>query len=312
MKPSRLLVVAALVPGLAFAGFNVSSFKRTSKSSGSSPYEAAAALDGNPATAWVIDPEQPNAGQWIEIDVPKGKVDKISVVVGWNSAGDAWDDHARVKKARVEVVSMAGGERKVVLEQDLTFTDTKDRQVVDLPDPEVGDELEGGKVKLTILEVFPGTDYDHLAVSEVLVHLGEFDAKLKKLESSSTETPDHAGAGLVDDNVKTFWTPTAEDKAPGFTVSAGKYSVSSIGLLAGPKTHARPKRIELAQGDTRRALDVADVTTVQWFELPALFGYTGSNFGPITVRVVETYPGSTTQQVAIADVKLRATALEPF
>lgn len=312
MKPSHALLLAALVPSVALAGFTASSFKKTSKSSGSSPYEAAAALDGNPATAWVIDPEQDNKGQWIEIDVPKGKVDKLSVVVGWNTSGDAWDDHARVKKARVEVISMAGGEPKVVLEQELAFTDTKDRQVLDLPDPEVGDELEGGKVKLTILEVYPGTDYDHLAVGEVLVHLVEFDAKLKNLESTSTETPDHAGAALVDDNPKTFWTPTAEDKAPAFAVSAGKYSVSSVGLVAGPKTHARPKKIEVVQGDATRVYDVADVTTAQWFELPALFGYTGSNFGPVSVKVLETYPGASSTQVAIADLKLRATALEPF
>ncbi len=307
-----LFVVALLIPSLALAGFSASSHRKTSVSGGSNPYEAASALDGKPATAWVVDPEQENKGQWIEIDVPRSTVDKVSVIVGWDNGEGSWDDYARIKAVRVQITSVAGGEAKIVLEKDVPFEDKKDLQVIDLPDTAVGDELEGGKVRLTIVETYPGKDFENLAVGEVLVHLTEFDAKTTKVAEKSSETAEHPAAHALDASAKTYWTPDVADKTPSLAIEAGRYSVSSIGLLAGPKTGARAKKIEVVQGEAVRTYDVADTTAVQWFALPALFGYTGSNFGAVTLRVVETYPGTSSTTLGLAEVSLKATALEAF
>ncbi|MCB9683391.1 MAG: discoidin domain-containing protein [Alphaproteobacteria bacterium] len=314
MRTRSLLVVAALaLPLVASAGFSVSSYKKKSRTSGASEWDVAAALDGNPATAWQVDPENDNLGQWIEIDVPKGKVDKISTVVGWAESDDTWADHARLKEARLEVFTMAGGEQKLVLEKTLTFEDKRETQVVDLPDTQVGDELEGGKVRLTVTAVYPGKDYDNLAVGEVLVTLVEFDASVRKFEEASSTDEGHPGDNLVDDSTKTFWASSPRDDAPSFSVSAGPFSASTIGIVQGPKTHARPKKIEVVQNNAVLTYEMADKSTIQWFALPPLFGYNGSNSGPITVRIVESYPGTeTVKSVGVADIRWKATALDAF
>lgn len=305
-----LLAVAIALPATALAGFEASSFKKPSRSSDASPYDAAAALDGKPETAWMVDPEDENKGQWLELDVPKGKVDKISFIIGWAESDDTWVDHARVKSARVEVISMAGGERKIVLEKDITLEDKKDRQFIDLADPQVGDELEGGKIRITITDVYEGKDFAHLAVGEILVHMAEFDAFTRVVEEASSSAEGHDVSMLIDDSTKTFWAAAGTDKAPSFVGNAGRYSVSSIGLTAGPKSHKRAKTIEVEQGNAVRTYTLKDTTGTQWFDLPALFGYTGSNFGDVTVRIIDTYEGA--EPVAFSDVKFRATALEAF
>src|SRR5690606_698111 len=108
MRTAHVVLLAALAfPVSAHAGFSVSSHKTASSRESSSPYDAASALDGKLETAWQVDPEQDNVGQWIEIDVPNGKVDRISAVVGWAESDERFGDHARIKKARIEVISKA-------------------------------------------------------------------------------------------------------------------------------------------------------------------------------------------------------------
>jgi hypothetical protein len=308
-------VAATLVAGSAFAGFNVSSYKKTSSASTSSPYSAGAALDGNVATAWVINPEEENAGQWIEIGIPTSKIDKISFVVGWNRDPETWADHARVKEAKIEVIDEEQQD-KVVWEKVVTFEDKTDRQVVELDDVAVGGDFNGGRVKMTVVSVFDGTDYAHLAMGEMLVHLTEFDVQTVKLEGvPSSEQDDHLGIALVDGDVKEFWAASKETTAEepqSFTVSGGRFQASSIGLLPGPTTHARPKKVEVVQSDTSRTYELPDKAMVHWLELPPLVGYTGSGVGPITVKILEVHPGTASPAPAIAEVKLKATLVEAF
>ncbi len=310
-----ILLVGALVPALAFGGFNASSYKKPSSRSTASPYDAGAALDGDPTTAWVIDPEQTNAGQWIELDVPRGKIDKVSVVVGWNKDPESWDDYARLKAARIEIYNLDtdDGQPKMVAEKDVAFEDKRDAQTIDLADIAVGGEYNGGRVRLVVQDVYPGKDYEHLALGEVFARLIEFDATTRKLVESSSTADGSSADNLVDDSVKTVWSPAATDAKPSFTIDGGKFSVSSIGVLAGPKTGARPKKIEVSQGGNTRTYDVADLATAQFFDVPAVMGYNGSGVGSVTVSVLETYPGTVaTAPLAIADVKFRATLLEAF
>jgi hypothetical protein len=309
---SSLLItaVALLLPVSALAGFTVSSFKKTSRSSESSDYGAQAALDGNVKTAWVIDPENENPGQWIEVDVPAGKVDKISILVGWLRDADSWVDHARLKEARIEVFDAETS--KLVHEQEVELKDIQERQIIDLPDPKVGGEYSGGKVRLTVKSVYEGRDFAHLALGELLMHMVEFDAAgLKLVGTPSSEDDAHDGSNLTDEDTKTFWAATKAGPAE-FTLEAGKYSVSSIGISPGPATHGRPKVVEIVQSDVVQKRELPDKPGPHWFELPALVGYTGSGVGPVTVRVLEVYPGSTSSAPAIAEIKMKATVLEAF
>jgi hypothetical protein len=317
MRNVSFLLAALLVPSVALAGFSVSSYKMESRNTGNSRYNAAAALDGDPATAWMVDPEQANEGQWIELEVPKGKVDKIHVLVGWAESDDTWIDHARLAEARVEVFD-ASQDRKLVHEQVATFEDKRGKQEIDLPDVNVGDEFSGGIVRLTVTKVYAGKDYSHLALGEMLVFMGEFDAQTIAFSSTPTSEEDsHDGSMLIDGNTRTFWAsngPPAEGEEISFEVDGGRYSVSSIGIVPGPKSYARPKTIEVSQSNVTRTYKMEDTPgKIQYFSLPALVGYTGSGFGPVKVRVVDVYgTGGSGQGVAIAEVKFRATELSAF
>lgn len=311
MRISSLAAAATLLlPAVALAGFSASSFKKTSRTSASSEYGPQAALDGNVKTAWVVDPEQENPGQWIEVDVPAGKVDKLSLLVGWLRDADTWSDHARLKEARIQVFDAETS--KVVFEKEVELQDVQERQVVDLPDPAVGGEYSGGRVRITVKGVYPGRDFAHMALGELLVHMVEFDASGFKLSGVPTsEDPAHDGSNLVDDDLKSFW--AAEKAGPAeFSIDPGRFSVSSVGIVPGPATHGRPKVVEIVQSDVTRKVELADKVGPQWFELPALVGYTGSGVGAVTVRVLEVYPGSTTSAPAIAEIKMKATVVEAF
>ena len=51
---------------------------------------------------------------------------------------------------------------------------------------------------------------------------------------------------------------------------------------------------------------------MQFFTLPAVVGYTGSAWGEVVVKVLESYPGSSSDSVGIADIKLKATNYDGF
>ncbi len=310
MNRTLLFSAAVLAPTLAWAGFASSSHRKESRGAS---YDVASALDGDGATAWVIDPEEENPGQWIEIDVPLGKVDKVSFLVGWSRDEQTWADYARLKKARIQIIDMDSGEPKVLYEQEATFEDIKTRQEVDLPDTKVGGEFQGGKVRIIVTEVYPGKDYANMALGEALIHMVEFDALTVKVASPpSSEAEGHDAALLTDDDKRTYW--ASKDEGVGATISmtGGRYSISAIGLTPGPKTHARPKVVEITQANVTQRFDVPDSSGPHWFPLPALVGYTGSAFGEVEVKFLELYEGTSSKAVALSEVDFKATGLDAF
>lgn len=318
MRSVHLFALSALIlPMVASAGFAVSSFKKTSRTSENSAYGASAALDGDLRTAWVVDPENENGGQWIEVDVPAAKVDKVSLIVGWAKDEDSWKNHARLKEARLEVLNVEPGgpgepaKLTVVYEKDLVLQDIQDRQIIDLPDVVTNGE-NGGRVRLTVKSVYDGVDFSALALGELLVHLVEFDAATVLLaEPPSSEAELHDGALINDDDAKTWWAAAGPGEAT-FGVSGGRYSASSIGILPGPATQGRPKTIEITQTGTTRKFEMTDKIAMQWFELPATVGYTGSGVGEISVKILDVYPGTASSAPSVAEVKLKATVIDAF
>ena len=83
--------------------------------------------------------------------------------------------------------------------------------------------------------------------------------------------------------------------------------------MPGPKSAARPKAIKITQSNVTREYEMADTPgKMQYFDLPALVGYTGSGFGPVTVEIVSVYGAGDGVGVGIAEAKFRATMLEAF
>ncbi len=301
----RLLPVAvlALLPMVAFGGFRVSSVKKDSRSS-TNTWSAASALDGDGATAWMIDPEQSNEGSWIEIDIPKSTLQSLQVVVGWDKDEKSFRDYARAKSLKVEVFDEGKGDERV-LEHTVGLEDVRGWQSVALPETSVGNEVFGGKVRLTVQEVYPGTDFPNLAMSEVLLLLKEMPAPAKLKEGAPGASAN--GAELaVDGNAKTFWRSEADGHGAQFTVVADGFGVSSVGVQAGPTGFARPKTIEVIANEVVRTYTMADSQEMQWFLVAPIVGYTGSGWNEATVKIVDTYEGKA-PHAAIAEIALRAT-----
>lgn len=310
MRRQALLVALVLVPTVADAGFRVSSFKKETRL-GANFWNVAAALDAKPETCWMVDPEADNVGQWIEVDLPKGTVDKLSVQIGWAKDQGTYKDYTRVKSMRVQVYNTLEEGDKLVADQEVTFEDQYEPQVVDFPDTEIGSDLFGGKLKATITSTYEGDDYPTVALSEFLILLKEMDAKAK-VSSELGAADGHDTTSMLDDNPKTFWVSPSKGDGTNFHVEAPGFGVSSIGFEEGPKTHARPKTVEIVANDVTRRYTLEDKAGTQWFLLPAVTGYTGSTWGDVSVTLIDSYPGSTTDAAAIAEVKLKATNYEGF
>jgi len=296
----------------AHAGFEVSSFRKEDKL-GKTYYAAPSALDSKPETCWQVDPEQQNIGQWIQLDVPAGEIDKISVIIGWSKDDKTFGDYARIKTAKVEIFDAGNGPPKVVATADLKFEDKNGWQTLDLPDTKVGGEVLGGKVKLTVTDVYPGKDFPNLAVSEVRVHMKEFPAASAAFSTPfDSELPTNKAALSMDNNPKTFWAGTSQSAA--FAVKAPGYGLASLGIQSGPKTYARPKTIQITANQAVTTQVLPDAPgQMQWVLLPCLVGYTGGAWGNVDVKIVDSYPGDVAANgVAIAELKLNAGSIEEF
>lgn len=313
MSRSTLVVGAALaaIALPAFAGFDVSSYNSHAPQ-GPNYHNAASALDSNLETAWMVEGEAKNEGSWISIDTPTATLDKLSVVIGWQNTDETFRDYARIKKAKVEMFSVVPGSApELVGETTVSFEDKQGWQMVELPDTKVGGEFGGGRVKVTVAEVYPGADYPALAVSEVRVHLKEFEAaNLGFRDIPSSETAGHDGMMMMDGSSRTFW--AAEGPQATFSVEASGYGLSSLGITQGPKAYHRPKTVKLTA-------NMAEVTHTlqdkpgqeQWVLLPALVGYTGGAWGEVKVEIVDTYEGAQ-PGVAITELKMMAGSIEEF
>ena len=75
---------------------------------------------------------------------------------------------------------------------------------------------------------------------------------------------------------------------------------------------ARPKKIEVQVANTTQVFEIADKAVMQFFALPAVVGYTGSAWGQVKIKVLESYPGSASDSIAISEIKLKATNYDGF
>lgn len=300
-------LLAALLIHDAHAGATASSFKKETKL-GANYWSGAAAIDGKPDTCWMISGETNNEGQSITIDLPKSEVDKIGMVVGWAKDEDTFKDYARIKSVRVEVMTYNEDRELVsVGAADASFEDKDGMQIVDIPDMKLGTDEAGGKVKITVSAVYPGRDYPNFAVSEVMVVLKEYDAAVSVANVSGADAG-HGSELLMDANPKTFWAAPAEGAT--INIASAGFGVARMSLAPGPKDYARVKKLKLSVGNRAVEIELPDAAGPQWFEVPPVNGYTGSAWGEITLEVLETYPGTKSQSVAIGELSAKATSFE--
>ncbi|TVQ87284.1 MAG: discoidin domain-containing protein [Deltaproteobacteria bacterium] len=307
MRSPLILTCAVLLPLTALAGFRVSSVN--DRGHDAHKYDAASAIDDDPQTAWMIHPESDQVGEWIEIDIPRSKVDKVALMVGWEKDEKTWGDYGRIKSARVEIFTDGDDGLERVFEKEATFEDKSGMQFVEVGNVEVGSELSGGKARLTITGFYPGRDYPSVAVSEFRVHLTEIDAPTSIVGDEPASVDGHPFEHATDGNAKTYF--VAEGANPHFAVEASGFGVSSLVVTPGPKPYARPKVLEVECADQTRTYTLEDSAKAQSFALPSIVGYTGSAWGHVKITVKETYDG-TKPGVAFGALQLKATNFDGF
>ena len=196
-------------------------------------------MDGAPG-------DSDNVGESITIDVPKLAIDKIGICNGFCKDEGSFGDYSRVKKVRVEVEGPDGADLKPLPDsREVEFEDTFGMQVVDIEDLAGG--RQGGKVKLTVLEVHEGTDYTSFAVSELLLYLNEFDVPAKATGTSNDD--EMVGLEMLDDSQQDCLEGTSRPASPSPQRAS---SLSSVSIQSADKAYDRPKKVELSvSGDPR-------------------------------------------------------------
>ena len=299
----NILLLAASTQ-LALAGASVSSFKKDSRK-GANYWNGGSAIDGKLETAWMVTGESENKGEWILIDGPSGgcSLDKISMINGFAKTEDTYKDYSRVKEVRIDILEYDSNLDLQPTSKSATvsFEDTIENQIVDIEDLKIDSE-NGGKFRITITDFYPGKDYSALGVSEVMLHLGEFEIPTK-IVSVSNGSEGSDDMNLFDGSTRSLW--LAES---GATVEL-EGTMSHVGLIAGPSTYARPKKVKISTGGREIVHDLPNTSKVNWLLVPSVTGYTGSNWDTVTLEILETYPGSK-PQVGIAEIQLRATTFE--
>lgn len=301
----RTLLLFALLPTLAWAGARSSSTEKGGKL-GSNYWSAASAIDGRVESAWMVPGESPNRGEWIEVDIPRGAVDKIAIYPGFGKSDETYGDYPRVKQMRVDIFALDDDQNaKQVGSTTIDVPDKREWQTFDLADTKIDAGLFGGRVRLSIVDIYDGEDYPNIGVSEVLVHMTEFDAKVKV--TSLNDGDPLAAAEMLDENLKTASKLLGTSFA--MSLESSGFGISSIGFTP-VKDHARPKTVEITAGNRTVTTVLPDkATDVQWAIVPGLNGYTGGAFGTIEVKVLDVYPGKLTE-IGIAELKARATNFE--
>lgn len=148
--PSPSLVPANLITPVASSALD---------RDGDIVYLPSRTLDGDLATAWNDGVEGPGIGEWLEyqFDVPV-TLERIEMVNGYDkidaaSRDDRWEQNARVARMRVETETA---------EFSAQLEDTRQFQALT---GSYGDAT--CRVRLTVLDVYPGAAFADVAVSEV-------------------------------------------------------------------------------------------------------------------------------------------------
>ena len=309
-SPFLVLVGVLLVPGLALAGATASSELKDSWGE-SGKQSANAAVDNDVATGWVEGNEGDGVGEWIELDLPRGTLISFTIHPGMGPDDTQFQRYARPQQVDIDIFSLDDMQTpKQVKQITHTFEDAFGPVTIETEELQVGEELWGGKAKITIRSIYPGTDFDTLvAISEIRATFKEDDRPKPVVIEVSSNAAEQGK--LCDEKNNSAW--IAEGGAEEWvTIEAPDWSISSVGIFPGNASsssswaaYARPKTIEVRVNMDTLTLTLEDKKEMQWFELPISGGYNGSCYGEVRLQVTDVYPG-TRSEVAIGEVDIRA------
>ena len=138
-------------------------------------------FDNDYSTAWVEGVKGPGIGEWVEVDLDKVSISGIGIINGYTKKKSLYYANNRIKKLRLDVEWDNWGNRSGG--KDSTEITLKEKQFNELNQnaeapfiswlADYGDGYNRAKkVRLTILEVYPGTKYDDTPITELFI-LGE-------------------------------------------------------------------------------------------------------------------------------------------
>jgi hypothetical protein len=295
------LIALLLLPAVALAGARSSNWEKKSKM-GEKWFGPNAVLDGKPDTAWMVPGESPNRGEWIEIDIPRGEVDKIALLSGYLKNDETFGDYPRLKKVRVDIFALDDDQNPTqVGSSTVDIADTKEWQIIDLTDAKVNAGLFGGRVRISVVDIYDGADFPNLGVSEIYVVMKEIDGRAKITSVNDGDVA--ALADAVDENPKTFSKLAAGST---FKFESTNFGISSVGFVP-VKDYARPKTVEVSvNGLSKTTVLPEKGTDAVWAEVPAFNGYVGGAIGEMEVKIVDTWPAKNAE-IGVTEVKFRAT-----
>lgn len=156
------------------------------KSQGSTSYGKEGMFDRDFDTAWVEGAGGPGIGECITLEPKDAYIERIGILNGYLADESLYYANARIKKLRVELEFgkyAEPNEKKQVFEvtlPDRSYKTPKRRYLLPSIDWVVQHGQGGGfidKVKLTILEVYPGRQYEDTAITEF--YIGGFPVPLE-------------------------------------------------------------------------------------------------------------------------------------
>jgi hypothetical protein len=148
------------------------------KSEGFARYGKDSMLDGDLRTAWVEGAPGLGIGETITFEPKNAYITEMAVLNGYVADESRYYENARIKKLRVEIDYKPSGEahekhvQKDIILPDRSYKSLKPRypfSSVDwiLEQPQGDAFIE--KVKLTILEVYPGRKFEDTAITELYI-----------------------------------------------------------------------------------------------------------------------------------------------
>lgn len=137
------------------------------------PHYPCNASDHDTTTAWVESVQGPGIGEWVEVqnNLRIGpNVQFLRVFNGYGESEPLWKDNNRIKTFKITFYKKDQGvhgefleTRQQIYEQTLTLKDVYAYQTIDLENSISGADV----VRIEILEVYPGAQFDDTALSEI-------------------------------------------------------------------------------------------------------------------------------------------------
>lgn len=274
-------------------------------------YAASNLIDGNPSTIWREGKEGSGIGESFTFDLPRSDVKKVVIFPGDGSDEKKFKKFSHLKTVKVEFLSSDGtSDMKVVKEITHTFKDEFKAQEIPVGLVKIGNELFGGQLRVTIIDVYAGIDLQDTVVGEVYAILDEYPAQTAIKDAIETQKGSDKEY-LIDSDEKTVWVSGKPDLGQKINISSPDFGLSAITIKNGYNDdkfslYSRPKDITIEiQGKTIKKT-LKDIKEAQRIDFDIRNGYNGTFFAPITITIDSVYAGKN-PQISIGEIVLLAT-----